>query len=51
MSDDSKKCAMKGCLCTPPAGQKYCSAYCETAKGETKLQCDCGHPACAGQKL
>ncbi len=51
MSADAKKCAMNGCLCMAPAGQKYCSTYCEAAKGSIKLQCDCGHPACAGQKL
>jgi hypothetical protein len=51
MSADSKKCSMDGCLCMVPQGQKYCSAYCEAAKGETTLECDCGHPACASQKL
>jgi len=51
MSADSNKCAMSGCLCTVPPGQKYCSAYCEAAKGQTTLECDCGHPACANQKL
>ena len=51
MSADTKKCAMAGCLCTVPAGQKFCSTYCEAAKNTIKLQCDCGHPACAGQKL
>jgi hypothetical protein len=48
---EAKKCAMDSCLCTVPPGEKYCSSYCETAKGTTKLQCDCGHPACAHQKL
>ena len=51
MSADSNKCAMDGCLCTVAPGQKYCSPYCETAKGQTTLECDCGHPACASQKL
>lgn len=51
MSTEIKKCAMSGCRCTVPSNQKYCSAYCETAKAETKLECDCGHPACATQKL
>jgi len=51
MSADAKKCEMNGCLCMAPAGSKYCSAYCEAAKSETKLECDCGHPACAAQKL
>ena len=51
MSADSNKCAMDGCLCMVPPGQKFCSGYCETAKGKTTLECDCGHPACASQKL
>jgi hypothetical protein len=51
MSSDTKKCAMDGCLCTVSADKKFCSAYCETAKNETKLECDCGHPACDSQKL
>lgn len=51
MSTDAKKCAGELCKCMAPAGEKYCSAYCADAKGETKLQCDCGHPACAAQKL
>jgi hypothetical protein len=51
MSADAKKCAMEGCLCRVPAGQKYCSAYCEAAKNQTKLECDCGHTDCEGQKL
>jgi hypothetical protein len=51
MADDAKKCAMEGCLCTVPAGQKYCSAYCEAARKTIKLECDCGHTDCEGQKL
>jgi hypothetical protein len=51
MSTESKKCEMAGCLCMAPAGQKYCSSYCETAKDAVKLECDCGHPACDSQKL
>ena len=51
MASESKKCAMEGCRCMAPAGEKYCSTYCADAKGETMLQCDCGHPACAAQKL
>jgi hypothetical protein len=51
MSADSKKCAMEGCLCMAPAGQKFCCPYCEAARKEIKLQCDCGHPACESQKL
>jgi len=48
---DSKKCAMANCLCIPPAGQKYCSPYCEAAKDSVTLECDCGHPAFEHQKL
>ncbi len=44
MAADTNKCAMDGCLCTVPAGQKFCSAYCQAAKGAIKLECDCGHP-------
>jgi hypothetical protein len=51
MSADSNKCAMDGCLCKVSPGQKFCSAYCQAAKSETKLECDCGHPACESQKL
>ena len=51
MATESKKCAGEICNCMAPAGEKYCSPYCEAAKGTTKLQCDCGHPACASQKL
>jgi len=51
MQNDSKKCAMRNCLCNVADGQKYGSAYCEAAKDETTLECDCGHSACAGQKL
>ena len=51
MAADTHKCAMDGCLCMVPAGQKFCSNYCEAAKNTIKLQCDCGHSACESQKL
>ena len=51
MAADANKCAMDGCRCTVAAGQKFCSASCQTAKSATTLQCDCGHPACEGPKL
>jgi hypothetical protein len=51
MTAEAKKCAMDGCLCMVPPGQKYCCAYCEAARKAIKLSCDCGHPECAGQKL
>jgi hypothetical protein len=50
MAADTNRCAMDGCMCTVQSGQKYCSAYCQTAKSTSKLQCDCGHPACEGHK-
>jgi hypothetical protein len=51
MAAEATKCAMDGCLCMVPPGQKYCSSYCEAAKGSITLECDCGHPGCAAQKL
>ncbi len=51
MTVESEKCAMAGCFCFVAPGEKFCSSYCEAAKGQIKLQCDCGHPACASQKL
>jgi hypothetical protein len=48
---DAKKCAMEGCRCMAPAGQKYCSAYCEARGDIITLECECGHPACAAQQL
>jgi len=29
MAVESKKCAHLPCLCMPPAGEKYCSQFCE----------------------
>jgi hypothetical protein len=51
MATESKKCAMDGCTCVPSEGKKYCSTYCEDAKGVTTLKCECGHPSCKGEKL
>ena len=52
MADQSeKKCAHELCNCMAPAGEKYCSTYCENAKDVTTLQCDCGHPACESAAL
>jgi len=39
-------CAHELCNCSAPEG-KYCSTYCETAKGSTEIACGCGHPGCA----
>ncbi len=40
------KCANPLCNCIAPAGQKFCSTYCEDAKDLTVLECECAHPAC-----
>ena len=48
---DTKKCAHEVCQCIPREGEKYCSAYCEGAKGTITLKCECGHPACASTSL
>jgi hypothetical protein len=39
-------CGHEGCTCAPREGSKYCSLYCEGAKGTTELACGCGHPGC-----
>ena len=44
---DTKKCANPACSCTPPNGEKYCSAHCEAVKGATEVVCQCGHPGCS----
>jgi len=48
---DSKKCAHSTCNCVAAEGSKFCSNYCKDSKNLTTLQCDCGHPGCATQKL
>jgi hypothetical protein len=47
----NEKCAHALCVCVPPAGEKYCSVYCEEAKDLTLLECECGHPACVEEEL
>lgn len=42
-----KKCAHPSCKCPAPQDSKYCSAYCEDAKGTTEISCNCEHPGCA----
>ena len=46
-----KKCAHEGCMCQAAPDSKYCSTLCEDSVGKTTLECDCGHPGCAAQKL
>jgi hypothetical protein len=43
---DAKKCAHPNCSCSVGEKQKYCSAYCEAAKGTETIACECGHPNC-----
>jgi len=45
---DAKKCAHTGCTCTVTDG-KYCSPYCESAKGRTEISCGCEHADCGGR--
>lgn len=45
---ETKKCAHPACGCQVPAGQKYCSTKCESAKQMTELMCQCDHPGCSG---
>ncbi len=48
MADDNNKCKNPPCSCPPSDDTKYCSVTCE-GKGETiELDCECGHPECAG---
>ena len=51
MADEKKKCAHKMCNCLAAEGSSYCSNFCEDSKDMTTLTCDCGHPACAYEKL
>ena len=44
-----EKCAHAGCSCLASSDSKYCSAYCESAKGKTEIACGCEHPGCAGK--
>ena len=48
MAED-KKCAHPSCNCKARKDSKYCSAYCETAKSTTEIQCNCGHAQCSGK--
>ena len=43
---ETKQCAHPGCVCNAREDSKYCSAYCEGAKGKPEVQCACGHPGC-----
>jgi len=45
---DEEKCRNPVCTCKPQPGGKYCSASCEGAGKTIEIDCDCGHPECAG---
>jgi len=50
MKDAKKnKCAHEVCSCPAAADSKYCSPYCEGAKGTTEIACGCEHAGCAGK--
>ena len=46
---NEKRCAHSQCQCTVQEHEKYCSDYCQDAHkvGDTEIQCDCKHEACA----
>jgi hypothetical protein len=49
MADENeKKCKNPVCTCPSQPDGKYCSASCEGAGKTVELDCDCGHPECAG---
>jgi len=51
MAEQTKqKCAHPACNCIPEGTGKYCSQYCEDAKGIMELSCNCGHPGCSVTK-
>ena len=51
MSIEAKKCAHETCKCVVGDGKKYCSVFCEDAKGVTTLKCDCPHPECSARAI
>lgn len=42
----NEKCAHPACNCKAAPDSKYCSPYCEDAKGTTEISCNCGHAGC-----
>jgi len=44
---DNQKCAHPACNCTAAKDSKYCSQYCQDAKGTLEIACNCGHAGCA----
>jgi len=49
MADEKEQqCKNPVCTCPPQPDGKYFSASCEGAGKTLELDCDCGHPDCAG---
>jgi hypothetical protein len=46
---ENKKCAHPACNCMATKDSKYCSQYCQDAKGTLEIECGCGHAGCAEQ--
>jgi len=51
MADKKDKCAHPSCTCLRTKESKYCSPYCEAAKGTMELSCNCGHAGCGTDAL
>src|SRR5262245_51451294 len=47
--EKDNKCAHENCTCQRSADNKYCSAYCESAKDQPGAPCECGHPGCRAE--
>ena len=45
---DGKVCKHSACSCPVSGDDDYCSPTCQGAGTTTQIDCDCGHPGCAG---
>ena len=41
-------CKNPPCTCPDEKGEKFCSVHCQSTGNTVQIDCDCGHPACAG---
>ena len=53
MADETKRgdantCKNPPCTCPVEKGEKFCSVHCQGTGNTVQIDCDCGHPACAG---
>ena len=46
MANQTKKCAHPTRNCIASNHSKYCSQYCEDARGTMESSCNCGHAGC-----